>query len=137
MGSPIFKRGMVLGAVLVAVSLVFLAIASAQPYPPAFYDDNFEKHQRPPAKFDHDYHMDYPGVVDCYTCHHYYEDGELIPEMSSDDMRCVDCHPVEAQKPGQTNLNDAYHLMCKSCHDRLEMGPITCGECHVRGLEAE
>ena len=127
---------------LVFVSLVAVALmlpllpAFSQPDPPAFIDDSFTSPQRPPARFDHDTHMEASGVEDCYTCHHLYEEGKLVPEISSEDQRCVDCHAVKAPR-GSTSLVNAYHRLCKTCHDQQKKGPLTCGECHSRSTVLE
>jgi cytochrome c553 len=129
------KHWLYLALLAVAVALTF-APAFSQPYPPTFQDDDFYEPKRPPALFDHDEHMYAEGVEDCYTCHHYYEDGELIPEMSSEDMPCSDCHGLEGNGD-QPNLMSAYHINCTDCHMARKAGPVTCGECHPRNLPAE
>ena len=114
------------------LALVLIGLpAFAQPEPPAFTDDNFASPQRPPSRFDHDAHGDYDVSSNCYACHHLYEDGKLVPEESSEDQRCSECHAVES-KDGAPNLLEAYHGLCKKCHEDQKAGPITCGECHVR-----
>lgn len=122
---------------MIAVAVILpLLPAFSQPDAPAFIDDHFTSPQRPPARFDHDNHMDTDGVEDCYTCHHLYEDGKFVPEISSEDQRCGDCHDVK-RKNGVPRLVQAYHKMCKTCHDKQKKGPLTCGECHSRSNPEE
>ena len=92
----------------------------------------FPGHQRPPARFDHDGHLDYEGLDECMVCHHLYEDGKLIPDESSEDRPCSDCHQLESESGGPPGLTLVYHLKCAGCHDKSGKGPLTCGECHVR-----
>ena len=82
--------------VCLVVSALFLPFlpAFSQPEPPVFLDEALAPHQRPGSLFDHDGHSDYEAVQDCYVCHHLYEDGKLVPEESSEDMKCVECHQV-------------------------------------------
>lgn len=93
--------------------------------------DAFSSRERPPARFDHDQHQQYKAVKDCYTCHHVYKDGKLVPGESSDDKGCAECHPVQVKDRG-TRLLIAYHKLCQKCHDSQGQGPKACGECHVK-----
>ena len=130
------RKTLILVCLVVPALLLPFIPAFSQPEPPAFLDEALSPHQRPGSLFDHDGHSDYEAIEDCYVCHHLYEDGELVPEESSEDMKCVECHKVDPND-GSTGLVLAYHLMCKKCHEKQKAGPIACGECHVRGVAAE
>ncbi|MCW7753632.1 cytochrome c family protein [Desulfobotulus sp. H1] len=91
-------------------------------------DPAFERKTRGAVFFDHDMHMDAPGVMDCATCHHYYEDGELVEFESSEGLSCSECHMGDG---GNTlPLIEAYHQQCRSCHIEQKAGPVTCAGCH-------
>ena len=95
-------------------------------------DEAFGKGQRPPAVFAHDDHNEKAELDDCATCHHVHRDGMLVEDESSEDMSCSDCHHPKYDEP-TPSLMKAYHKMCQGCHEEEKAGPITCGECHVRG----
>jgi hypothetical protein len=91
----------------------------------------FESPRRPGAVFSHDDHI-FLADDDCSVCHHVYENGELVPDESSEDLYCSDCHSL---KPGPDNpmpLEAAYHNLCRDCHFDRSQGPVLCGECHVK-----
>jgi hypothetical protein len=123
--------------VLIALSLVvvsFLAIGTAwsEVDITAVSNKAFKSPQRPPAVFVHDQHNRNAGIVDCMVCHHFYKDGKLVKDESSEDQRCSDCHALKAS--GSTPpLREAFHTRCIGCHKKENKGPIMCGECHVRG----
>jgi len=118
--------GMIIICLMLMVPAAFSAdkreIASAEA---------FAHRDRPVSLFDHDAHMEYPGVDDCYTCHHLYKNGVLVPEESSEDLYCSDCHSVEA-KNRDSKLRTAFHRRCIHCHEEQKTGPLSCGECHAK-----
>ena len=91
---------------------------------------------RPAVRFPHADHMALDGV-DCFSCHHRYEQGKNVldaTELVSGNpaLACVSCHA----KPG--DLLQAYHGLCLGCHDAEKRqgkvtGPRGCGECHQWG----
>ena len=91
----------------------------------------FDNPQRPPSVFVHDEHNETAGIDDCSVCHHVYEDGQLVADESSEDMRCSDCHDLESADD-QPSLMNAFHANCKGCHEAEGKGPIICGECHKK-----
>jgi hypothetical protein len=91
----------------------------------------FDNPQRSPSMFVHDEHNETAGIDECSECHHVYEDGELVEDESSEDMRCSDCHDL-AKSDDQPALMNAFHANCKGCHEAEGKGPIMCGECHVK-----
>jgi hypothetical protein len=91
----------------------------------------FDNPQRPPSVFVHDEHNEAAGIDDCASCHHVYEDGELVEDESSEDQSCSECHSQEGDDE-QPSLIRAFHDNCKGCHQKQQQGPIMCGECHVK-----
>lgn len=114
---------------LVAMILVpFVPLAYSQ-------DDTFlldhkvmGKHQRPLIKFNHKLHAE--NKLDCSRCHHDF-DKYLNNRSGEKGQPCDSCHKMQADG-GRPSLKDAFHLQCKTCHETMKTGPITCGECHVR-----
>ena len=96
-----------------------------------FPQDAFPDPQRPVSRFTHDDHMAFDAIEDCHVCHHVYENGKLVEGESSDGTPCGDCHGLKAEDGGVDRLR-AYHGRCKGCHEDQRVGPMACGECHVR-----
>jgi hypothetical protein len=117
-------------AALLVVILSLLPAVSQDEYS-VFPPDAFPNPQRPVSLFTHEDHMYFDSIEDCYVCHHSYADGVLVEGESSDGTPCGDCHKLEREK-GRTDLVGAYHGRCKGCHEDQQVGPIACGECHVR-----
>ena len=92
----------------------------------------YEKLTRPQVTFVHDAHNLEAGIDDCATCHHVYDDGQLVPDDNSAGVPCSDCHALEGEgiTPEAPGLTEAYHGQCMGCHDTMNRGPITCGSCH-------
>lgn len=118
-------------AVIIALLILSLAPAFSQEDSFVFNSEAFSSRQRPIPVFGHDEHMEYAGAEDCYVCHHLYENGKLVPEESSEDMMCSECHKTDPGN-GSTKLLSAYHKLCQDCHWKQKVGPVTCGECHVK-----
>lgn len=91
----------------------------------------FESPRRPGAVFPHDDHM-FLVDDDCSVCHHVYENGELVPDESSEDLYCSDCHSLKPAPNNPMPLEAAYHKLCRDCHFDRGEGPVLCGECHVK-----
>ena len=122
-----------IGVTAVAAFLfLFLSVPPAVPQDEfsVFPPDLFPDPERPLSRFPHEEHMVYDDIEDCYVCHHVYRDGELVEGETSDGVPCGECHKLEADE-GVDRLS-AYHKRCKGCHEEINKGPITCGECHVR-----
>lgn len=92
----------------------------------------FEKARRPGAVFSHDDHNDTAGIDDCAVCHHVYDGKTLVPDESSEDSPCSDCHALKASAENSVSLSVAYHKRCKDCHFDSNKGPVLCGECHIK-----
>ncbi|WP_342743879.1 acidic tetraheme cytochrome c3 TmcA [Desulfamplus magnetovallimortis] len=87
---------------------------------------------RPFVCFPHDEHNENAALDDnCARCHHVYTDGQLMPDESSEDSSCSECH-MSQEKPNDLDLIIRYHKLCRSCHLQEKKGPITCGECHKK-----
>jgi hypothetical protein len=128
------KRSPCLATPLLAV-LLMAVWAFAQEDMTVIDNTIFDQPRRPPALFPHDVHNENAGIDACGECHHLYEDGQLLEDESSEDMRCADCH-AGADIDRQPSLVKAFHLNCKGCHERSDQGPVMCGECHVKGFPA-
>jgi hypothetical protein len=116
---------------LLAVSVLAISTAWSQEDMTVVANTAFNSPQRPPAVFVHDLHNRNAGISDCTFCHHYYEDGKLVKNMSSENQRCAGCHGLKAS--GNTpSLREAFHTRCIGCHKKENKGPVMCGECHVR-----
>lgn len=121
---------------MVVLAALILALIATSPAgfgdePSVFPSGLFPDPRRPVSRFTHDDHMAMDAVEDCYACHHVYEDGRLVQGESSEGTACAECHKPEPPD-GSTDLLNAYHKLCKGCHEELRAGPVTCGECHVR-----
>ena len=92
----------------------------------------FERTRRPAAVFDHDAHNEAAQIDDCAACHHVYKDGKLVPDESSEDTPCSDCHGLVAGPDNPVPLVNAFHLQCRSCHVKKGKGPLLCAECHQK-----
>ena len=93
-------------------------------------DSIFGKRMRPPAVFQHDEHNEAAKIEECTTCHHAYEEGQLVEDESSEDMECSECH-AKTGKGYPMEVVNIYHARCKGCHMKQKAGPVMCGECHV------
>ena len=125
---------------LVVLAVLFMAIGwvGAQDATMVLKDtETFKGLQRPPVTFTHEKHAElYP---DCVQCHHDYEykDGKKQNTWSGDGQSCSQCHKLN-QTDKKLPLRAAFHDNCTGCHRDLvkeskKSGPVTCGECHVRG----
>jgi cytochrome c553 len=64
-------------------------------------------------------HAGHQGTVtDCTTCHH----------KGLEAGTCKSCHGVD---PAAPKTKDAYHNLCKGCHDK-KGGPTGCKDCHKK-----
>ena len=93
----------------------------------------FDNPQRPGAIFDHDTHNEKANLDDnCARCHHFYEDGKLVEDESSEDTHCSECHLLKKTNENSISLRTAYHKQCNDCHFESKKGPVLCGECHIK-----
>ena len=119
-------------ALPIMIAVVFsLTTAWSQDEMTVVDNSDFDTPQRPPSVFMHDEHNDIAEIYECNECHHLYEDGQLVEDESSEDMRCADCHDLESSGD-QPGLRNAFHENCMGCHEAQGSGPIMCGECHVK-----
>ena len=123
--------------ILSSACLILLKSAHSQEDMQSINVDAFVKKHRPPVVFRHDEHNDLVEIEECYVCHHVYdENGKLVEDESSEDQSCADCHEL-ARSGKKPALMKAFHANCKGCHKQKKKGPVMCGQCHVRGLQAE
>ena len=125
------KKRLLLFLMVPAICIFLILPALSQEDMAVVKDDGFQKRQRPPAVFKHDYHNETAELEECNECHHIYENGEKQEDESSEDQLCSDCHS-ENSPDNQPGLKKAFHLNCKGCHQAKKKGPIMCGQCHVR-----
>lgn len=92
----------------------------------------FDQLKRPAAVFDHDAHNEAALIDDCAVCHHVWENGKLVPDESSEDTPCSDCHGIAAGSNNPVPLVNAFHTQCRSCHVKKGKGPLLCAECHQK-----
>ena len=93
----------------------------------------FNMPQRPGAIFSHDDHTQKPQIADdCAICHHVYENKNLVPDESSEDNACSDCHSLHPSPENGIPLVQAFHKRCKECHYASGNGPVLCGQCHIK-----
>lgn len=94
----------------------------------------FDQLRRPAAVFDHDSHNETAEIEDCFVCHHVWENGQLVPDESSEDTPCSDCHALTAGPDNSISLINAFHIQCRSCHVKRGKGPLLCGQCHKKSF---
>ena len=118
------------GLWVVAFTLMSTAVGYSQENLRVLRPEAFSNPQRPAVGFAHDAHNEKAGIDACNACHHVFADGQRVPDESSEDKRCADCHGLQdsGRQPG---LMKAFHLNCKGCHVEKN-GPVMCGQCHVR-----
>jgi hypothetical protein len=116
---------------IAAVAILSAAGVASQENLTILQPDAFPNAQRPPVAFAHDAHNEKAGIDGCLECHHVYQDGNRVPDESSEDQACSECHGLRdsGRRPG---LMKAFHLNCKGCHQVQKKGPVMCGECHSR-----
>jgi hypothetical protein len=74
--------------------------------------------------FDHKKHTSEDGYgLDCTDCHHMWEGDGTKPEA------CGECHEVDGEDP--MKRSDAFHMLCKGCHEDDGTAPVTCQGCHA------
>lgn len=125
------KKSMLYLFAAAMISAFLLASAYSQEDMTVVDNSVFDNPQRTSSLFKHDEHNEVAGIEDCNECHHIYEDGKKLEDESSEDQGCSECHGMEASD-NKPPLMKAFHTNCKGCHQKLDKGPIMCGECHVK-----
>ena len=75
--------------------------------------------------FDHKEHAAESGyAIACMDCHHDIEDPDERPTP------CEECHMKDSDEDSP-KLGDAFHTLCRGCHDDSGMGPVECFQCHT------
>ncbi len=130
------KKSTLVVPMLIFGCLFFIIPASSQEDMQFVNVDAFGNSQRPPSVFEHDEHNELAQIESCNECHHLYDDnGNLLEDESSEDQSCSECHKLAASGK-KLDLKKAFHMNCKGCHRQKKKGPVMCGQCHVRGLQA-
>ncbi|RJR53235.1 MAG: cytochrome C [Desulfobacteraceae bacterium] len=79
---------------------------------------------------DHKAHADTSRAgygISCVDCHHNMVEGSADPDEKP--QSCKNCHTPEGE--GGTKSSDAFHLLCKGCHEDGGIGPVQCSGCHM------
>jgi len=116
-------------ATLFAVALSAGPAVRAQDEVMVLEDEALAPLERPPVTFPHERHAE---IIDCTRCHHDYD--RYGANLGGDGQKCSTCHAADSQD-GPMPLKRAFHLQCKSCHERLNSRegmqlPVMCGQCH-------
>jgi hypothetical protein len=109
----------------IVLAVVFSAglVVSAEP-PGKMVIDVIQK-SRAPVPFDHAAHL--KRAENCKVCHHTSDaKGTDVQSCSA-----VDCHGTETVGK-KLNLREAYHKMCRGCHQEQKAGPTKCDDCHIK-----
>lgn len=98
-------------------------------------NDGYKKDRKGPVIFPHkDHAKEYK--LSCWDCHHEYRDGENIWSPWGITKKCRECHDPITKKDNLIKLQTAYHLNCKTCHEKLKIfgdDPLVyrkCNKCH-------
>ena len=99
--------------------------------------NDFPKRRKGPVRFEHRKHaLNYN--VSCWDCHHEYEDGKNIYSPWNSTLQCADCHDPETKEDNIVKLQTAFHLSCKTCHEKEKIfgdNPLAyreCNRCHEK-----
>jgi hypothetical protein len=99
--------------------------------------DDFAKRRKGPVRFEHMKHArDYN--ISCWDCHHEYEDGKNVWSPWETTLQCADCHDPETKEGNIVKLQTAFHLCCKTCHEKRKIfgdNPLAyrkCNTCHEK-----
>jgi len=116
-------------AYVIAVVLFLVGVVSYAAYPE-------RKPESPPrvmlkniagnVLLDHKIHSAPSGyAVGCMDCHHTMSDEKERPES----CKSADCHTAEGESAPKSS--DAFHKLCKGCHEDGGIGPVKCADCHM------
>lgn len=75
------------------------------------------------------FHRDIDSI--CEGCHH-----QSFPEAEAEQRKppyCRNCHSItfDMQNMNRPRLLAAYHRQCLGCHERMNIGAMECGDCHM------
>jgi hypothetical protein len=139
------RRGTMRGIICCVLLLVFLGLVAAQVGAAernkgtgdVLTLDNkaYKADRKGPVTFTHRKHaMEYR--VSCWDCHHEYKDGKNVWSAWGETQKCSKCHDPEKSQDKVANLQKAFHMNCKTCHQNLaaqkkKTGPYKkCLGCH-------
>ena len=127
---PLFFMMLILALVMV---MVIPGAAFSQGEQERLDTSAFEKPRRPGAIFAHDDHNEKANLEDdCAICHHVYANKQLVPDESSEEDACSDCHGLKSSLENNIPLVRAFHGRCRECHFDSGKGPVLCGQCHIK-----
>jgi hypothetical protein len=97
----------------------------------------YDSDRKGPVTFTHRKHaLDYK--VSCWDCHHEYDDGKNLWAPWNETEKCSECHMPSEDMEEVMNLQKAYHVNCKNCHEERAKenknpGPYRkCYGCHEK-----
>jgi hypothetical protein len=99
-------------------------------------NQDYDKDRKGPVSFPHKAHAKDYNLL-CWDCHHEYEDGENIYSPWGTTLLCADCHDPYEKFDEVVKLKTAYHLSCKTCHEKMKIygdEPFAyrkCNRCHL------
>jgi hypothetical protein len=101
-------------------------------------NEGYDSDRKGPVTFTHRKHaLDYK--VSCWDCHHEYEGGKNLWAPWKETLKCSECHMPSMDMEEVMNLQKAYHINCKNCHEERAKenenhGPYRkCYGCHQKG----
>ena len=98
---------------------------------------DYKSKRRGPVTFSHLKHAK-DDNVSCWDCHHEFEDNGNVWVPWSETAKCSDCHDPGKGDAEMVGLQKAYHVNCKTCHEKLAKqnkptGPYRgCFGCHEK-----
>jgi hypothetical protein len=98
-------------------------------------NEGYKSDRKGPVTFTHKKHaLDYR--VSCWECHHEFKDGKNVWAPWENTTQCSECHDPQKDQGKAWNLQKAFHVNCKNCHQGLaaqkkKTGPYKkCFGCH-------
>jgi hypothetical protein len=100
-------------------------------------NEGYDTDRKGPVIFSHRKHaLDYE--VSCWECHHEYDGEENVWRPWNETLKCSECHMPSMDMEEIVNLQKAYHVNCKNCHEegakkKDNPGPYRrCYGCHEK-----
>jgi hypothetical protein len=101
-------------------------------------NEGYETDKKGPVKLSHKKHAE-EYKVDCFECHHKYENGKNVLQKGDPIDKCAKCHDPKKKQGKTLKLNIAYHKNCKNCHKEIvnkdpgKKAPFKkCSGCHEK-----
>ena len=108
---------------LIIVGIIFVTvgvlIAADVPENVIIENEGYKKDRKSAVTFSHLKHSE-EYQVECFECHHDYQDGKNIWKEGDPVKQCIECHdPNGKSKDKPQGLNYAFHDNCHGCHSEL------------------